>query len=199
MSFQIRFAQDDDAIAIAEIYKPYVEHTSISFEYEAPTPNEMLQRIQSITKEYPWLVCLNNDVIVGYAYASTHRQRTAYQWSVESAIYFSQDVHHKGVASITYQTLFSLLQLQGLYTVLAGITIPNDISINFHTKMGFNHLGTYKNIGFKFGNWHNTQWFERLLNDYNTTPTTPKKFPEIVNSQEVLEIIQQANKELHKI
>lgn len=196
MSYQIRTVQESDASAIAEIYRPYVERTSISFEYDAPSPDEMLQRIRTITTEYPWLVCLDNNTMVGYAYAGTHRHRTAYQWSVESAIYFRQEFHNKGLASILYKTLFSLLKNQGLNTVLAGITIPNDKSVNFHKKMGFTHLGTYKNIGFKFGKWHDTQWFELPLNNYNTTPTSPKKFPEIRNTEEVLEIIRIANREL---
>ncbi|MBL8004139.1 MAG: N-acetyltransferase [Candidatus Kapabacteria bacterium] len=196
MSFKIRLVQESDASAIAEIYRPYVEQTSISFEYEAPSPTEILQRIQNITTEYPWLVCLNGNTIIGYAYAGTHRHRTAYQWSVESAIYFSQEFHSKGLAPILYKTLFSLLQNQGFHTVLAGITTPNDKSVHFHQKMGFTHLGTYTNIGFKFGKWHDTQWYQRPLNDYTTEPSTPKKFPEIVNTEEVQEIIQQANREL---
>lgn len=194
----IRLVEEQDSSAIANIYRPYVEHTSISFEYEAPSTKEIQERIHTITKEYPWLVCMNDDTIVGYAYASTHRHRTAYQWSVESAIYFSQKFHSKGLASTLYKTLFSLLKLQGLYTVLAGITIPNDKSINFHKKMGFSHLGTYKNIGFKFGNWHDTQWFQLPLNDYTTPPNTPKKFPEIMNTQEVQSILDIANEELEK-
>lgn len=193
MSFQICLVQDSDASSIADIYRPYVEQTSISFEYEAPTPDEMLHRIRTITTDYPWLVCLEGNTIVGYAYASTHRHRTAYQWSVESAIYLSQTFHNKGLAPILYKTLFSLLKLQGLFTVLAGITIPNDKSVNFHKKMGFTHLGTYKNIGFKFGKWHDTQWFELPLNDYTLTPTPPKKFQEIVNTHEVQEILRKVN------
>lgn len=198
MSFQIRFVQESDAAAITEIYRPYVERTSISFEYDTPSSEEFLQRIRSMTAEFPWIVCLSDNEVIGYAYAIPHRNRTAYQWSADVTIYFSETFHRKGLAKITYETLFSLLKLQGIHTLLAGITIPNEKSVSFHQKMGFTHLGTYTNIGFKFGKWHDTQWFQLPLNDYNTTPTTPKKFPEIVNTVEVQEILMEANRELKK-
>ncbi len=158
-TMEIRLVQESDAASIAEIYRPYVENTTISFEYIPPSVDEMLQRIRTISTDFPWLVCLKNDQVIGYANASTHRHRTAYQWSIESSIYFSEANHLKGVASITYEVLFSILQLQGFYTLLAGVTTPNDKSVGFHKAMGFKEIGTFKNIGFKFGKWHDTQWF----------------------------------------
>lgn len=196
MSFQLRFVQESDVAAIAEIYRPYVENTSISFEYDAPSSEEFLQRIRSTTAEFPWIVCLFDNEIIGYAYAISHRNRTAYQWAADVTIYFSETFHRKGLAKITYETLFSLLTLQGIHTLLAGITIPNEKSIGFHSSLGFKLLGTYTNIGYKFGKWHDTQWFQRPISDYTTPPSTPKKFPEIVNSSEVIAILQHANGEL---
>jgi len=198
MSFQIRFVQESDTAAIAEIYHPYVENTSISFEYEAPSSEEILQRIRSTTADFPWIVCLSENEVIGYAYAIPHRNRTAYQWAADVTIYFSTAFHRKGLAKITYETLFSILKLQGIHTLLAGITIPNEKSVGFHSALGFELLGTYTNIGFKFGKWHDTQWYQRQLNDYTTSPSTPKKFPEIINTEEVQEIIQQANQTLTK-
>lgn len=198
MSFQIRFVQESDAAAIAEIYRPYVENTSISFEYDAPSSEEFLQRIRSTTAEFPWIVCLSDNEIIGYAYAIPHRNRTAYQWSADVTIYFSETFHRKGIAKITYETLFSILKLQGIHTLLAGITIPNEKSVGFHTALGFELLGTYQNIGFKFGKWHDTQWYQRPINDYTTTPTPPKKFPEIMNTEDVQLILEEANKLLSK-
>lgn len=196
MSFQLRFVRESDAAAIAEIYRPYIENTSISFEYDAPSSEEFLQRIRSTSADFPWIVCLSENEVIGYAYANPHRNRTAYQWAADVTIYFSATFHRKGLSKITYETLFSILKLQGIHTLLAGITIPNEKSVGFHTALGFELLGTYTNIGFKFGKWHDTQWYQRPLNDYTTPPSTPKKFPEIMNTEEVQLIIEEANREL---
>ncbi len=84
--YSIRPVAESDAGELLEIYKPYVLNTIITFEYEVPSLNEYLQRIKTNTVDFPWLVCLHGNRIVGYAYASKHRYRTAYQWSPESTI-----------------------------------------------------------------------------------------------------------------
>ncbi|MGB8194584.1 MAG: N-acetyltransferase family protein, partial [Chitinophagaceae bacterium] len=104
--FKIRLITLADAKATLEIYRPYVENTIISFEYEAPDMQEWESRIKTITAEYPWLVCEYQGEVIGYAYGSRHRYRTAYSWSCESTIYLSDKFHHKGVARILYETLF---------------------------------------------------------------------------------------------
>jgi len=95
-TFEIRLINETDAQAVLAIYKYYVDHTIISFEYEAPSLEEYLQRINVNTEKYPWLVCLHNNKIIGFAYGSTHRYRTAYQWSPESTIYLAPDFQYKG-------------------------------------------------------------------------------------------------------
>ncbi len=104
--FTIRLIEESDAGDVLEIYKPYILDTVITFEYEVPTLEEFTKRIKAVISEYPWLVFLLEDKIAGYAYASKHRDRTAYQWSVDSAVYLSPAVHGKGIARILYEISF---------------------------------------------------------------------------------------------
>ena len=197
--FTIRLINEVDAGEVLEIYKPYVEDTIISFEYEAPNLNEFLQRIKTVSSEYPWLVCLFGKMIVGYAYASKHRERTAYQWSVDAAVYLSPSIHGKGISCILYESLFSILRLQGYYNVYAGISLPNEKSVGFHKSMGFEEIGIYNKTGYKHGNWHNTAWFQMHLAEHSENPPIPKKISEIVESAEFRAILNSANQRAESI
>src|SRR5580693_5182462 len=191
--FSIRLITVSDASEVLGIYKPYVLDSIISFEYEAPTLEEFLQRVKAVTSEYPWLVCLMGDKIVGYAYASKHRDRTAYQWSVDSAIYLSPAVQRKGIARILYESLFSILRLQGYFNVYAGISLPNEKSVGFHEKIGFEEIGIYKKTGFKHGSWHNTAWYQLHLTDHKENPPIPKKISEVMETSAFWSILKTAN------
>lgn len=191
--FEIRLINETDAKAASDIYKYYVENTIISFEYEPPTPEEYIQRIKTNTEKYPWLVCLIDDRVIGFAYGSTHRYRTAYQWSPESTIYLAPDFHSKGIGRILYETLFSLLKIQGYYNVFAGVALPNEKSICFHQAMGFEEIGVFKNVGYKHGKWHHTHWFQLTLNAHKLNPATPKKLHEIISTKEFSEVLLSAN------
>ena len=191
--YSIRLITETDVNDVLEIYKPYVLHTIISFEYEVPTTEEFLQRIKTNTAEYPWLVCLEDNKIVGYTYASKHRYRTAYQWSSESTIYLSPEMHGKGMARILYETLFAILRLQGYFNVYAGIGLPNGKSVGFHRSLGFEEIGIFKKVGYKLGNWHDTHWFQLQLMDHIANPPTPKKINEVVNGSAFQSIMATAN------
>ena len=113
-NYNIRLITPADAEAALAVYAPYVLHTANTFEYEIPSVDDFRTKIEKITAQYPWLVCECDGEIVGYAYGSTHRERAAYQWSPESTVYISDKHHRKGIARILYNTLFALLQQQGL-------------------------------------------------------------------------------------
>lgn len=191
--FEIRLIKETDTQAVLDIYKYFVDHTIISFEYDAPTLEEYTDRIKTNTTNYPWLVCSFDNKIIGFAYGSTHRYRTAYQWSPESTIYISPDFHAKGIGRILYETLFSLLKLQGYYNVFAGVALPNEKSIGFHRAIGFEEIGIFKKVGYKHGNWHDTHWFQLAINEQNTNPKTPRKTEELILTEEFLAIIKSAN------
>jgi phosphinothricin acetyltransferase len=197
--FSLRLITEQDVLEVLAIYTPYVLNTIVSFEYEAPTVEEYLQRIRTNTTDYPWLVGLKNDQIIGYAYAGRHRYRTAYQWSPESTIYLSPGVHGKGIAGILYDTLFKLLRLQGYFNIYAGVGLPNDRSVRFHSALGFEEIGIFKNVGYKHGSWHDTHWFQLQLNELVPDPPTPKKIDEVRDSEEFRAVLRTANRRLEAV
>ena len=125
MTAMIRLATLDDASGVQAIYAPIVRETAISFELEPPTVAEMEQRIVKTLEHLPWLVCERRGNILGYVYASQHRTRAAYQWSVDVSVYVHPNARRLGVGQALYRSLFALLALQGFYNAYAGITLPN--------------------------------------------------------------------------
>ena len=191
--FKIRHINLNDAEATLDVYRPYVENTIISFEYDLPGLSQWKTRIKTNTSEYPWLVCEYQKNIIGYAYGSKHRYRTAYSWSPESTVYLSDKFHRLGIASVLYKTLFELLRLQGYVNVYAGVTLPNVKSEEFHLALGFYEVGIFKKIGFKFGSWHDTRWFQLHLVEHPDNPNKPKTLNEIEYTPEFNSILQRAN------
>ena len=175
----IRLATLDDAGAVAEIYRPYVESTVISFEVEAPTPDEMRSRISSTLKRFPWLIAEVGGRAVGYAYASPHHVRAAYQWSVDTAVYVGQACHRTGVGRHLYGTLLPMLVRQGFVNAYAGITLPNEKSVGLHEVLGFVPVGVYRNVGYKLGQWHDVGWWSLALQPLQTSPPLPVALQDI--------------------
>jgi phosphinothricin acetyltransferase len=172
----IRIAKTDDSESVLRIYAPYIENTSYTFETEVPTIDSFKERIFSYSQSWPWLVCEVNGVIAGYAYGAKHRERVAYQWSVESSVYIHDDYQRMGVARALYTALIDILRLQGYRNLYAVINLPNDKSVSFHENIGFEYFATYKNVGYKLGKWKNVGWWQLQLNEYSMEPEPPIKF-----------------------
>lgn len=172
----IRAVAIADAKAVLNIYQPYIETTAITFETSVPSLADFTGRIKSNTEKYPWLVAEAEGAIIGYAYASKHRDREAYQWCVESSVYVLEAYHNKGIAKELYSKLFGILQQHGYVNVYAGVTLPNPKSYSFHTKMGFEPIGVYKNIGYKLGKWHDVAWLVKTINEHTIDPSAPVKY-----------------------
>src|SRR5205807_8006626 len=128
MTDAIRLAVETDAAAVAAIYRPIVESTTISFETEAPDEAEVRRRISETLTAYPWLVCERDGQIGGYAYATQHRVRNAYRWSVDTSVYVHADFRRGGVGQQLYRSLFAILTTQGFFNAFAGIALPNPAS-----------------------------------------------------------------------
>ncbi|MEM9740874.1 MAG: N-acetyltransferase family protein [Pseudomonadota bacterium] len=157
-------ANAGDAGAIANIYRPYVEESWISFEGDAPDDNEIARRIESAGDKYPWLVVRNaKGEAAGYAYAGPHRSRYAYRTSVDVAIYMSHAVQGKGLGKRLFGTLLDILTGQNFIMAYGGIAQPNPASMALHSAMGFEEIARYSNVGFKQGAWRDTVWMQRPL------------------------------------
>lgn len=159
---KIRFASDNDSAALLKIYAQYI-NTPITFEYELPDETEFAERIRTISREYPYLVCEDAGQTVGYAYAHRQKERAAYQWNAELSVYLDQKFTGKGLGSRLYQVLIGLLKLQGIRNVYGVVTLPNEKSERMHLSMGFNRLGIFQNTGYKCGEWQDVAWFEKTI------------------------------------
>lgn len=159
----IRPVLPSDAKELLAIYAPYVTDTTITFEYDIPSISEFTNRIKNISKSFPYLVAEENGKVVGYAYASIYYARAAYDWTCELSIYLDKDARSKKIGSQLYDTLEKELVSQGYVNLLACISLPNDISIAFHKKRGFNQVAHFPKIGFKFEQWHDIVWLQKRL------------------------------------
>jgi phosphinothricin acetyltransferase len=177
MTTLIRLATPADGTALADIYRPAVTDAVISFELEPPDGEEMGRRVARIVERTPWLVCERDGVVLGYAYAGTHRDRPAYQWSVEVSAYVHGDARRLGVGRALYASLFAALAVQGFRNAVAGVTLPNPASVGLHTAVGFTPVGVYRGVGYKLGAWHDVAWFERSLAPRVVDPPPPRPLP----------------------
>jgi len=172
---QIRPARpDEDAEAVAAIYRPVVEGTRTSFEEAAPTPDEMARRMTHTLQSLPWLVAEDTQgVLRGYVYASPYAERASYRWSVTTTVYVHADARRLGVGRQLYRALFEALVPLGYRQAYAGITLPNDASVGLHEALGFVPVGVYRDVGFKLGAWADVGWWQRPLRPGDATPPGP--------------------------
>jgi phosphinothricin acetyltransferase len=170
----IRMATAADAADVASIYRPYVTDAATSFEVEPPGAAEMARRLESVLAFAPWLVYADeHGGLAGYAYASPHHERVAYQWSVNVAVYIRAAHHRRGIGRALYEKLFPLLRLQGFYAAHAGVTLPNAGSVGLHETLGFRPVGVYRSVGWKLGAWHDVGWWQLVLQERPATPAPP--------------------------
>jgi phosphinothricin acetyltransferase len=179
----IRLALPSDGPRLAAIYQPAVVDSFLSIETTAPTGEEMTRRVVETTAVRPWLVA-EDGLVLGYAYASPHRVRPAYGWSVEVSIYTAPEAHRRGLGRALYTSLFAVLRLQGYQNAYAGVTVPNPPSSAFHEAMGFELVGTYQRVGYKLGRWLDTRWYGIPLGDHLPDPAPPRPLPAVIGTEE---------------
>lgn len=167
---EIRFVTPDDAASLAEIYRPYVEKTSITAEYTPPSADEFRSRIAKITSMYPYLVYLREGIIVAYAYANRQQERAAYQWNVDCSVYVAEKFRSQGIGRKLYSVLFPLLVEQHIQNLYAVISLPNEPSVRLHKEFGFVPVGIFHQTMYKFGQWFDTIHMEKQLGGHEKTP-----------------------------
>lgn len=170
---EIRLVKADDAEALLAIYTPYIEKTAITFEYDVPSVDEFRGRIAAVTAKYPWLVAVDGERIVGYAYASAFKERAAYQWAVETSIYVDIDKKRCGIGRLLHDALEEALKRQGVLNMNACIAYcdPEDEyltldSVHFHEHLGYKLVAHFHKCGKKFGRWYDMVWMEKLIGEH---------------------------------
>ena len=167
----------EDAEELLKIYAPYVKETAISFEYTVPTKEEFENRIVQISNKYPYIKAVEAGEIVGYAYANSFKERKAYDWSVETTVYVRNDCKRMGIGSTLYNQLEKSLKAMGFLNMNACIASPmkadeflNDDSFHFHSAMGFSVVGRFHNSGYKFHQWFDMIWMEKMIGVHDEQP-----------------------------
>jgi len=166
----IRHAIEEDAAEILELYSPYVRESAISFEYEVPALADFTKRILDISNQYPYLVCVFDQKIVGYAYAHRHMERAAYQWNAELSVYVSGEIFRMGIGKALYSAVIEILALQNIQNIYGIITLPNAGSEKLHAYFGFQVLGVYRKTGYKCGAWHDVAVMEKCIGKHENPP-----------------------------
>lgn len=209
MSVNIRFARLDDAPALLDIYKPYVEKTNITAEYNVPSLEEFRQRIKAVLKDYPYLVAeehadkpltdnLSSDTssssqgthanpLLGYMYVAEFNDREAYQWAVETSIYVNSQARHQGVGKMLEQCMHHILCLQNVTNMYACIGVPSvkddpyitTNSHDFHAHIGYTEVAHLHKANYKFGRWNDITLMEKIIGEHKKEMPDFIPFPQI--------------------
>ena len=159
----IRTARAEDAADIQAIYAPFVQETSVSFETVPPSVETMAARISSNLARHGYFVAQSDAGILGFAYASPYRPRPAYDRTAEVSVYLAPQAQGRGLAQALYRALFAHLAARGFHTAVAIVTLPNPQSAQLHERCGFAHVGSLQDVGRKFGQWHGTAIYQRMI------------------------------------
>ena len=172
-NISVRLAVLDDAKELLKIYKYYVEETAISFETELPSEEEFIARIEKTLKNYPYIVAVEKDKILGYAYLSPFVGRNAYSLSAETTIYLAPDKKKLGLGKKLYNLLEDIAKAQNitnLYSCIGYVDVEdeylNNNSVEFHKHLGYRLVGKFENCGHKFGRWYHMVWMEKIIGEH---------------------------------
>ncbi len=182
----IRLATPGDIPAMRSIYAPYVLSTGYSFEYSVPTEEEFARRLESYTRQMPWLVWEEDGKVLGYAYGSLPFTREAYAWCGEVSIYLAPEIHGRGIGKQMYAVLEEILWRQGYRVIYSLITTENKPSLAFHEAMGYRVTATFPDCGFKFGRWLGIVWMEKRSKAVELPTSPPVSWKEIVKDNQIL-------------
>ena len=168
----LRIATEADIPAILGIYAPYILHTTATFEYTVPSPEEFTARFRGITAQFPWLVWEEQGRVLGYAYGSAPYERAAYQWSGEISVYIAPEAQGRGIGKQLCSAVEAILWRQGYRVIYAIITEENTGSLAFHKKLGYRTRAVFPGCGLKFGRFLGVVWMEKA-SDSVEIPSNP--------------------------
>ena len=159
----IRRAARTDVPALLDIYNHYVANTAISFDVIPRTLEQRLAWFEEFkpSGRFQCFVAVADGAAIGWASSGKYKERAAYETSIETSVYLAPSAHGKGLGRRLYQTLFDALAGEDIHRTYAGITLPNAASVGLHTTMGFVLVGTYREVGRKFGRFHDVAVYEK--------------------------------------
>ncbi|MGP3983763.1 GNAT family N-acetyltransferase [Streptomyces sp. KR80] len=176
---QVRPGEEDDLQALTDLYNHYVRQTPITFDTVPFTPEQRRPWLDSHPKDGPHRLLVAQEEcpkgrILGYATSSPFRPKAAYDTSVEVSVYCAPDAGRRGIGTRLYTALFKALEGEDLHRAYAGLTAPNEASARLHARFGFRLVGTYREVGRKFGRYWDVDWYEKPLGVTEPRPTSVK-------------------------
>lgn len=184
-----------DAAAILALYAPYIEKTAITFEKEVPSGESFERRVEEIAAAFPYLLLEVDGELAGYAYAHRQAERAAFDWNAELSIYLKESFTGRGIGRPLYRLLEELLEMQGYVNFFGVITASNAGSVAMHAKMGYKVIGLHERTGWKFGQWHDTVWMHRRVQEGAPGPIVPVH---ALDGEKVRERIESAQKKIEE-
>lgn len=160
---QIRKAAESDLPALLEIYNVVVRTSSATFDLEEQSLEKRKKWFAKFNDQHPLIVADENGTVVGYASLSTFREKEAYRQTAESSVYVHEDHHGKGIGRLLMTNLIQRAKDLKFHTIVAGITGGNDSSVQLHEKLGFQQVGVFREVGYKFGQYHDVAFFQLWL------------------------------------
>ena len=182
----IRIATENDIAQMLDIYAPYVENTTYSFEYTPPVLEQFRERFVKYTAQCPWLVWEEEGRVVGYAYGSLPFERAAYAWCAEVSIYIAPGFQGKGIGRKLYAAVEEILWRQGYRIIYALITSENTDSLRFHEKVGYTYCARVPDCGIKFGRSLGVVWVEKRADSVELPSSAPVSWREVVETDRKL-------------
>ena len=177
--YTIRMAEQADLEQFAEIVNHYIETSSINF-HDRPQSEEDWETTWEVLHElYPFVVAEKDGVLGGIAYASPWKLRGAYSWTCEVTVYIRAGHERQGLGKILSLRMLEILEAQGYRAIVAVIALPNDASVALHKMLGFQHMGTLENLGFKRDQWHDVSFWELQLGGVGTAPDEIRSVSEV--------------------
>ncbi|GAA2950171.1 N-acetyltransferase family protein [Streptomyces enissocaesilis] len=164
---QVSAGTEADLSALTDIYNHYVRETAITFDTTVFTPGQRRPWLLSHPGDGPYRLLVarsgSSGRVLGYATSSPFRPKAAYGTSVEVSVYCAPDAGGRGIGTLLYEALFEALEGEDLHRAYAGVAQPNEASARLHARFGFRHVGTYREVGRKFGRYWDVAWYERPL------------------------------------
>jgi phosphinothricin acetyltransferase len=165
MGTRIRRVEPSDLQTLTRIYNHYIAETPITFDVEPYTEEKRRPWIEQFAHDGPrqCFVAEIDGTACGWASTGPFRPKAAYDQSVEVSVYLAPEITRRGLGTALYEALFDGLSGAVLHRALAGITLPNPTSVALHARFGFTSVGTFREVGFKFGRYWDVEWFEKAL------------------------------------
>ena len=160
---RLRPAQARDFAQVSEIVNHYIRTSAVNFRTEPQTPGDWERDWLAHRRTHPWYVAERDGAVVGIAYAAPWKPRPAYDWTTETTVYLDQAQRGRGLGLELYRLLLRTLERQGYRSAMAVVSLPNEASVRLHRALGYQQVGHVRAAGFKFGGWHDTGLWQRIL------------------------------------